>query len=140
MAPRSQEVTPAGFWSLNADMLALVETFVEPQALWALARADQRCRDAARQACRGRLAMRPRARRVARRAGGEEVGHARGAVRSGLQRTESGPQRPLVRKPTARAHSLLQARPRDIAHGPQGPCGYLPESGEQSNWRCVVTR
>ena len=49
MAPRSQEVTPfAGFWSLNADMLALVETFVEPKALWALARTDQRCRDAAR--------------------------------------------------------------------------------------------
>ena len=48
MAPRSQEVTPAGFWSLNADMLGLVETFVEPKALWALALADQRCRDVVR--------------------------------------------------------------------------------------------
>ena len=48
MPPRSQEVKPAGFWSLNADMLALVETFVEPTALPALALADQRCRDAAR--------------------------------------------------------------------------------------------
>ena len=46
MRTRSQRTPPAGFWSLNADMLALVETFVEPKALWALALADQRCRDA----------------------------------------------------------------------------------------------
>ena len=44
MPPRAQEVTPAGFWSLNADMLALVLDFiVEPALLPAVALADQRC-------------------------------------------------------------------------------------------------
>ena len=58
MAPRSQEVTPAGFWSLNADLLALVETFVEPAALPALALAEQRCRAAARPRLQGLAALR----------------------------------------------------------------------------------
>ena len=57
MPPRAQEVTPAGFWSLNADLLALVETFVEPAALPALALAEQRCRAAARPRLQGLAAL-----------------------------------------------------------------------------------
>lgn len=52
------EITPAGWWSLNADMLGLVETFVEPKNLWALALAEQRCRDAAQPRLQGLATLR----------------------------------------------------------------------------------
>jgi hypothetical protein len=48
MDPTIVAAPPAGFWSLEADLLALVVAVADPVGLPALMLAEQRCRDAAR--------------------------------------------------------------------------------------------